>query len=207
MNDDDFFDLEAELYAAMTQETDGLGAPELDMDRIRAVGRRRRTMLISSAAAVAAVGMGTALAVGIGGGGGNRAGTAVAAGPTQTPSTTAAANNLSDGTSTAAPGTSRKCLSYPIPEKLLSSPWTSRPSTSGRFLSPHTPSPSHGQVAAAPSTTLRMQSADEPADCSSISLLPPAPLSSSPSSKAARPPAPTLLDPKVYGMPNSTSTK
>src|SRR5262249_14068042 len=42
-DDDGFihhFDLESELYIAMAEETDGLGAPELDMDRVHGAGRR-----------------------------------------------------------------------------------------------------------------------------------------------------------------------
>jgi len=60
IDDDAFdhrFDLESELYTAMAEETDGLGTPELDMDKVHGAGRRRRAMLAGSAATVVLVGV------------------------------------------------------------------------------------------------------------------------------------------------------
>lgn len=59
------FDLESELFAAMAEETDGLGAPELDMDKVHGAGRRRRAVLAGSAATVVLVGA-TAAVVAVG---------------------------------------------------------------------------------------------------------------------------------------------
>jgi len=67
-DDDGFiqhFDLESELYEAMTEETNRLGPPELNMDRIHRARRRRRMVLAGSGAVVAVIGTATvALAVG-----------------------------------------------------------------------------------------------------------------------------------------------
>lgn len=66
----EFFDLESELYTAMAEETEGLGPPELDLDRVRAAGRRRRMLLAGSGAAVALIGVTVAaVAVAVGGSG------------------------------------------------------------------------------------------------------------------------------------------
>lgn len=96
MSDDDFgqhvefFDLESELYTAMAEETEGLGPPELDLDRMRAAGRRRRMLLAGSGAAVALIGV-TVTAVAVGGSGsgappGTSLGTSSGASPRTVPS-------------------------------------------------------------------------------------------------------------------------
>lgn len=72
----DGFDIERELFFAMEEETNELGTPELDMDRMRRSGRRRTAVLAGGAAAVVAVGVGTVFALGSGGGKGT--GTVVA---------------------------------------------------------------------------------------------------------------------------------
>ena len=66
MND---FDLENELYAARADETERLGPPALDLDRVRRVARRRRVALTGSGAATALAGVAVA-AVALGGFGG-----------------------------------------------------------------------------------------------------------------------------------------
>ncbi|GAA1992563.1 hypothetical protein GCM10009838_65470 [Catenulispora subtropica] len=65
----------------MAEETDGLGPPELDMDKVRGAGRRRRMVLAGSGAAVVLVGVAAVvLAVGGSGGSGSGGETVAAAG-------------------------------------------------------------------------------------------------------------------------------
>ncbi|MFD0631114.1 hypothetical protein [Catenulispora yoronensis] len=73
-HDDDGFvhdyDFEWELYTAMAEETNGLGPPELDLDRVYNAGRRRRTVLVGSGAAAVLAGA-AVVAVVVGGSGGS----------------------------------------------------------------------------------------------------------------------------------------
>lgn len=134
MNDD--YGLESELYTAMYEETDWLGLPQLNMERIHGAGRRRRVVMAGSGMIAALVGAtAVTLAVGgsgtggSGGNGGSGASGSVVAAESSTPSS-GATSPFSDVAAGVArsPGMASSVLCDHIPTMKPTSPSSGSPS-------------------------------------------------------------------------------